>query len=231
MANDLHKEHRKRVRKEFLEHGFTDDIPSHKLLETLLFFSIPRIDTNETAHRLLNEFGTVADVLEADTSELLKVDGVGENTAMLIKLILPLLKRYKNDKGSVKPKFNDSDGICEYAIIRYFGETKEVFSVMSFGNDGQMLGFDKLNEGDTTTVSVPIREVVKVALKRKAACVVIVHNHVGTNALPSTNDVEMTIDLKSVLNQMGIKLIDHVIIANDDAVSMNQTEKLRCIFE
>lgn len=231
MANDLHKEHRKRVRKEFLEHGFTDDIPSNKLLETLLFFSIPRMDTNETAHRLLNEFGTVADVFEADTSELLKVNGVGENTAMLIKLMLPLLKRYKNDKESVKPKFNDSDGICKYVINRYFGETEEVFSVMSFGSDGQMLGFDKLNEGDTTTVSVPIRKVVKAALKRKAACIVIIHNHVGSNALPSKNDIEMTLALKSVLNQMGIKLIDHVIVANGDAISMNQTKELRYILE
>ena len=63
MANDLHKEHRERMRKEFLEHGFADDVPKHKILEMLLFYSIPRKDTNEIAHLLLNEFGSISGVL------------------------------------------------------------------------------------------------------------------------------------------------------------------------
>ena len=93
MANDLHKQHRERVRKDFLENGFSDSTSAHKFLELLLFYCIPRKDTNEIAHLLLKEFGSLSGVLEAETSDLIKVKGIGENAAALIKLMLPLFRK------------------------------------------------------------------------------------------------------------------------------------------
>ncbi len=231
MSDNLHKEHRKRVRKAFLEHGFTDDTPSHKLLEMLLFYSIPQSDTNETAHRLLNEFESVAGVFEADINDLLKIQGIGENSAVLIKLMLPLLKRYQIDKSVLKFNFKNSDEVCKYVINKYFGFTNEVFMILSLNNDGRLIACDKLGEGDMSSVGVSVRDVVKIVLKRNAACVVLSHNHIGGYAFPSKCDVEMTKLLKSTLAQMGIRLIDHIIVANDDAVSMLQTPKYREIFK
>ena len=88
--SDIHKDHRKRVRKMFLQNGVPDNIPEHQLLEFLLFHTIPRKDTNPLAHRILDAFGgSLANVLEAPYSELMKVEGVTETTAGLIKFILP----------------------------------------------------------------------------------------------------------------------------------------------
>ncbi len=230
MSNDLHKKHRERVKKDFLEHGLPDDIPSHKILEFLLFYSIPRKDTNEIAHLLLMEFGSLAGVLEAEISELMKVKGVGENTAILLKLMLPLLKKYQNDKSNVKPKFKDSDSVCKYLINKYFGCKVEVFTVMSFSSDGKLIACDKISEGDVTSVGVSIRTIVQVVLKRNAACVVLAHNHLSEDALPSDADVEMTKVLRTTLERMGVSLIDHVIVVTGDAISMIQTPKYRKIF-
>ena len=210
MSSNLHKEHRERVRKEFLEHGFADDVAPHKLLEMLLFFSIPRKDTNEIAHLLLKEFGSVSGVFEAETTDLMKVNGIGENSAALIKLILPLLRRYQSEKVSLKHKYSNMDEICDFLIKKYFGYKSEVFMVTSFDNDGYMISCDKIGEGDVSSVGVSVRDVVQVVLKRNAACVVISHNHTSGNALPSSADIEMTKALKITLQQMGVKLLDHV---------------------
>ncbi len=231
MPANLHKKHRDRVRKEFLEHGFPDDVAPHKLLEMLLFFSIPRKDTNEIAHLLLEEFGSVSGVFEAETTDLLKVDGIGENSAALIKLILPLLRKYQSEKSSVKHKYTNMDEICDFLIKKYFGYKSEVFMVTSFDNDGYMISCDKLSEGDMSSVGVSIREIVQVVLKRNAACVVISHNHTSGNALPSDADIEMTKSLKITLQQMGVKLLDHIIVVTDDCVSMLQSRKFRDIFD
>ena len=230
MANDLHKEHRERMRKEFLEHGFADDVPPHKILEMLLFFAIPRKDTNETAHLLLKEFGSISGVLKAEITDLQKVEGVGENTAILIKLMLPLFKKYQSEKVATKLKFTNMDDICNFIIKKYFGYKNEVFMVTSFDNDGNLIACDKVVEGDVSSVGVSVRDVVKIVLKRNAACVIISHNHISGNALPSDADIEMTKSIKMTLQQMGVKLLDHIIVVQDDCISMLQSRKYREIF-
>lgn len=230
MSANLHEEHRKRVRKEFLEHGFNDDVAAHKLLEMLLFFSIPRRDTNEIAHLLLDEFGSISGVFEAEISDLLKVKGIGENSAALIKLILPLLRRYQSEKVSLKHKYTNMDEIFDFLIKKYFGYKSEVFMVTCFDNDGYMISCDKIGEGDMSSVGVSLREIVQVVLKRNAACVVISHNHTSGNALPSTADIEMTKSIKVALQHIGVKLLDHVIVVADDCVSMAQSRNFKDIF-
>lgn len=231
MSEDLHKEHRKRVRKEFIEHGFSDSTPPHKILELLLFYSIPRKDTNEIAHRLLNEFGSFSGILEADISDLMKVKGIGESSAVLIKLILPILRRYQCEKTAPTEKFENMDQICDYVIKKHFGYKSEIFMVTSFDNEGQLIACDKVGEGDVSSVGVSIREVVQVVLKRNSACVVLSHNHTSGLALPSKADIEMTQSLKTTLQQMGVKLLDHIIVVDNDCVSMLQSRNYREVLE
>lgn len=230
MSANLHKEHRERVRKEFLEHGFADDVAEHKLLEMLLFFSIPRKDTNEVAHLLLKEFGSIPGVFEAETSDLMKVQGIGEHSAALIKLMLPLLRRYQSEKTAGKHKYTNMDEICNFLIKKYFGYKSEVFMVTCFDNDGYMISCDKIGEGDMSSVGVSIREVLQVVLKRNAAFAVISHNHTSGNALPSVADIEMTKSIKIALQQIGVKLLDHVIVVPNDCVSLAQSREFKDIF-
>ncbi len=230
MAENLHENHRDRVRKGFLANGFDIDTPPHKILEMLLFYSIPRKDTNEIAHRLLNEFGSLSAVLEAPPSALMKIEGVGERTVALLKLIMPIARRYLVEKTDIKEMGSMND-ICDYISARHFGYDREVFCVTSLNNAGKILAFDKICEGDIAVVGVPLRDVIETILKRKATAAIISHNHPSGSAVPSIEDVEATKLVARALSTIGVRLLDHIIVVPDDYVSMVQSKQFFSIFK
>ena len=230
---NIHDGHRERVRQEFLANGFTDSTPPHKILEMLLFFGKPRGDTNEVAHNLLNEFGSLSAVFEAKPEELMKVDGVGENIAALMKLMPYVMRSYMECK---KPNLGsnnafDFDSIYSYIEKKYIGYTDEVFAITTFNNRGGFLGFDILAEGDNSEVKISIRKVIETVIKRNAAYAIISHNHPGGMAMPSHSDIEMTEKINTTLKSIGVNLIDHVIVVEDDYVSLRQSQAYSYLFK
>ena len=123
MGEGVHDGHRERVKQEFLKNGFNESTPAHKIIEMLLFYSIPRKDTNEIAHELLNRFGSVSGILDAPAERLTEVKGVTLNTAALIKLIIPIARRYSLEKGTKTENYSTLDEVCRYLMQRYFGYT------------------------------------------------------------------------------------------------------------
>ena len=116
MADNIHKNHRERVRKEFLEQGFNMNTPKHKIIEMLLFYGIPQKDTNEIAHNLIEHFGSIEALLEADADELKNIKGIGENCVALIKLVQFISEYYLDEKNKYKKHFEDLDEICELIV-------------------------------------------------------------------------------------------------------------------
>lgn len=231
MSDNLHKDHRERVRKEFLAHGFNEDTPPHKVLELLLFFSIPRKDTNEIAHELLNHFGSLANILDAPANELKKIKGVGDNTVALFKLIGPLTRMYYSENIQKRKKYNNLDEICEFVLKKYIGYNVEVFAITSFNHRGERLGFDIVNKGDVNSVGVSVREIVETVIKRNGSSVILSHNHPGGFAVPSKADLELTQKANIALANLGIKLIDHFLIADGECVSLYQSKDYNYIFK
>lgn len=230
MANDLHNKHRERVRKEFLTDGFSENSSEHKLLEMLLYFAIPRKDTNEIAHLLIKRFGTLSGVLEAPAKELMKIDGVGENTAMLLKLMIPVTKKYMASKTQKVNVFDNMDSICGFLTEKYIGFDVETFAVTTFNSRGAVVGFDILAQGDCVTVNVSVRNILEIILRNKAVCAVISHNHPGGTAMPSAADIETTKQIAETLKNIDVRLLDHIILCDDDYVSLAQSAKYRYIF-
>lgn len=226
-----HEGHRKRVLIDFLERGFGDSTPPHKIIEMLLFFSIPRKDTNDLAHELVDRFGSISGILDAPEQELLKIKGITLNTVALFKLILPLTRIYRTEKQSNRNKFSSMDEICQFLLAKYIGYTTEVVSVTSFDSSGRMLGFDILGEGSVTAVGISNRRIAEIVLTRNAACAVMAHNHPGGLALPSREDITATETVAETLKRLNIVLLDHIIIAGDDYVSLAQSKNYRYIFE
>lgn len=230
MSYNPHKDHRKRVRDEFLENGFNQETSEHKMLEFLLFYSIPRKDTNELAHLLIDTFGSLEAVLEAPVDQLLKVEGVGENTAALIKLILPIASRYTVRKMGNTKQFTSIDQLGEFLIAKYIGFTKETFAITSLNAKGKFLGFDILSVGDATSVELSVRRVLETVIKRNPACVVMSHNHPAGSAVPSRDDIRLTANISDTLENINVKLLDHIIVCNNDYVSMAQSKEFNYIF-
>ena len=231
MPDGIHDGHRQRVIEEFLAHGFDIDTPPHKIVEMLLFFSIPRKDTNEMAHELVNRFGTIEALIEARPEDIMSVKGAGGSTAALLKFIHFISNYYINEKRKDVKSFNNFDEICRYLLDKYLGFNKEVIAITTLDNRGKFLGFDIIGEGDIASVGISVRQIIEVVIKRNAAAVVISHNHPGGTALPSSADISATKTIFDALERIDVKLLDHIIIADNDYVSLVQSHQYGYVFK
>ena len=230
MTENLHDGHRKRVKEKFEQHGFDENTPEHEVLEMLLFYSIPRRDTNTIAHNLINRFGSLCGVLEAPKEDLVEIDGISGNSALLIKLMLPIAHIYSSKKCNCQKCFKSIEQIGDFLLNKYFAYTDEVFSVISVDASGKLLGYDVVERGNLRTVGIPIRKLVETVIKRKSPCIIIAHNHPSGIALPSEYDVKTTIEIMQAMSHIDVKLLDHFIIVDGDYVSMAQSRRYDDIF-
>ena len=214
----LHDGHRQRKKQRFLQHGL-DSFADHEVLELLLFYAIPRRDTNETAHRLLEHFGTLKAVLTASVEELQKVEGVGESAAAFLHLLQAVGYRALRTAGD-DTILNSVDSAGAYFQKLLRGERREVLYQVCLDAKGKVLSHKRLSSGTVSMAPVNVREVVENALYTDASGVLLAHNHPSGIALPSEDDRQITMQIRQALGTMGIELVDHIIVADNDFVSM-----------
>lgn len=214
----LHDGHRQRLIQRFLEEDL-DNFEPHNVLELLLFYAIPRKDTNELAHVLMDTFGSLKGVFDAPYEELIKVPGIGPNTAALLKLVPSLTRTYySSDARSIILDTSEKSG--EYFLPYYIGQTEEVVRLACLDAGGKVISNQILHRGSANAAEVNIRKIVNIALRNNAMGVILAHNHPGGLPLPSEEDVATTKSIREALIPMGILLMDHIIVAGQDYVSM-----------
>lgn len=216
-----HKGHRERMKKRFLEHG-AEGLEDHNLLEILLFFALPRVDTNLLAHDLLEYFGSIDAVMEATPEELMAVAGVGVNVATLIKLIPAIGQRYLASKNAVGSILSNTEDAGHFLLPRFLGRRDETVLLVCLDTKMKAMSCRTVASGDVSTAHISVRKVVELALAQNAPFVMLAHNHVNGLALPSAEDIETTRHLKNALALVGVTLIDHIIVAGDDFVSLKE---------
>ncbi|MEF9852500.1 MAG: DNA repair protein RadC [Hydrogenoanaerobacterium sp.] len=214
-----HAGHRKRLRERFIKNGL-DNFEKHNVLELLLFNSVPRQDTNELAHRLMEEFGSLSGVFDAPVEELMKLDGIGENSAVLIKLIPAISKVYLDDKNTIGTLVRSTDESINFLLPKFIGETTELIYLLCLDNKSKVLGCPLMCRGDISSVNFTPRSVVEAAIKLGATSVILAHNHPRGLALPSKDDINTTNQLITTLTSVNIRFLDHIIVAGDEAVSL-----------
>ena len=220
--SELHKDHRKRLKERFLSEGL-DNFTQIQALELLLFYCIPRRDTNPIAHRLLKRFGSFSRVLEATAEELKLVEGIGDETATFLRLI-PELTRYYQVNCAQRVEILNSVEKCGRYLLPYFANRRvETVFLLCLDAKCKVLSCREVGEGSINSAGVPIRRVVELALAEGATSVVLSHNHPSGIALPSREDVMTTQRLAGALEAVEITLADHIVVADDDFVSMGQS--------
>lgn len=222
----IHDGHRKRMRDRFRKEGL-DGFADHEALELLLFYARARGDVNPLAHRLLEVFGSFNGVLEAHPEQLMAVDGVGEETATMLSLIVPLFRRYQEglcEAGSYLVNRATAEKYCKALMA---GLRRERLYVISLAPNRKVIGRRVVGEGSLLEVPAYPRVVVEAALNHNAFGVILCHNHPGGEAVPSRDDVDVTNLIEAVLGHMGIRLVDHIIVAGDEAYSMSLHGHLR----
>lgn len=215
----VHNGHRQRMKERFLKHGL-ESFCDHEILELLLYYCVPQYDTNELAHRLINHFGSLLQVINAPVEELEKVEGVGPGVATY----LALLKATHRHLGIAQARENELmqtiDAYIAYLQKFFVGMDHEVVYLLCLDAKGMVIDCYLVSEGGISSVNVSTRKVVQIALSSKAATVVLAHNHPGGLALPSEFDYQTTKLLSQALYLTGVMLYDHVVLSDRDYLSM-----------
>lgn len=218
----IHDGHRQRLKERFLTEGL-DHFDELYVLELLLFYCIPRKDTNPIAHRLLDHFGSLTAVFDATVEELQKVPGISKNTATFLTLI-PQTGRYYQVKRSEPGDILTTIEQCgKYLVPYFYGRENETVFLLCLDAKCKVLGCKMVGEGSVNSASVPIRRVVEIALNTNATTVVLAHNHPSGLAFPSADDIQTTLRVAKAMEAVEITLADHIVVADNDFVSMLQS--------
>lgn len=218
----VHIGHRQRLKEKFLVHGL-DSLHDINVLELVLFYAIPRQDTNPIAHRLLDTFGSLAAVFDASADELMQRGGLSQNAATLIKLVPAAARRQQISRASFDTILDTTRRCGDYLVPFFFGETEEVVYLLGLDAKCKALGCVKLFSGTVNYANLSIRRVVETALNMKATSVVLAHNHTSGIAVPSQEDIHTTKSVAHALDLVGVLLADHIVVADGDYVSMAES--------
>ena len=222
----IHDGHRQRMKKRFLDYGL-DNFDDVNVLELLLFYAQPRQDTNELAHALMGRFGSLSAVLEASAADLRTVDGIGDNAAALLGLIPAMSRRYMIGKTPADEPVNDPASAGRYFIPRFMYETEEVVLALLLDARKQPILCREISRGVVNAAEINARKMAELCLERKASAVILAHNHLSGVALPSAEDETATARLSRALRLIGVELVDHIVVAGCEYVSMRESGLMR----
>ena len=215
----MHDGHRDRMKKRFLEEGL-DHFTEVQVLELLLFFCIPRKDTNPVAHELLDRFGNLAQVMDASVEDLAKVPGMGGNAALFLRLVTEAGRYYQVNKATQTRVLPTMESCAEYLVSHFYGRTLETVFLLCLDAKCKVLCCKEVGEGGVNSTGISVRKIVETALGVHASTVVLAHNHPSGVAIPSAEDVQTTKRIAMALDAVDVVLADHIIVADGDYVSL-----------
>ena len=211
---NVHEGHRARLKARFLREDI-DGFDEHTMIELLLYFGVPYKDTNIIAHRLLEHFGSLSNILDAPYEQLLEMEGVGENTATLLKLIPSIARVYLEQKEDLSGALDNIDKLGRMLVSRYRGVAKETVYLVLLDNAYRLISIECVYEGSVNSAQISTRALVERAIRANAAMVVLAHNHPSGLAIPSSEDIHTTSLLSGVFDGIGAPMLEHVLVAGE----------------
>ena len=221
----LHANHRQRVRNRYFQQGL-EGMEDHQVLEMLLFYSIPRRDTNELAHMLLNVFGSFANVFDAPVDLLTQVPGVGRETAYFIKLFPAIWSRYRM---SAVAEVRSITGRAEMEKIMrpmFTDPQQEQLCCVFLDGGGRILKKSVYNGGSHRYIEANVPEILRDVIMSHADCIAVAHSHPSGYAAPSTEDIRGTLVLAEKLKLLNVRLLDHMIVAANEVYFLSSCNKI-----
>lgn len=226
---NIHDGHRERMRNKYINKGI-DIFEQHEILEMLLFYAIPRKNTNDIAHELLEACGSLSAVFDAPIDILMK-HGLSYNAAVLLHMIPDLSRVYQSDKFDNEEKQITDDNIGEKMVRLFAGKTEEVVYALFLDAKGKELYSGIVSKGGASFAPIYAKDLVSISARCNAVSVIIAHNHPSGIAFPSKADVEATADIADALETIGVRLADHIIVADRDYISLASTPHFARLFE
>ncbi len=228
-TDHAHEGHRQRMKERFLHEGIMG-FSGHEVLEMLLYYAIPYRNTNDLGHRLEDSFGGLSKVLEANYQDLIKIDGVTPHVATLVTLCGQLARRYQREQYAMGTILYDVHSIGKFLLPWFSGAKDESVVLMSLDNRHKVLNTTRVFEGSVNSTQFNIRNAVYQVLRDNATMVVMAHNHPVGHAFPSNADLDTTRRYAEALKALNIRLLDHLVISDDDFVSIADSQLLPDVF-
>lgn len=213
--------HRNRLRTRFATAG-ADGLLDYELVELLLTYSIPRRDTKPIAKALLKRFKNLQGILDAETPELMEVNGIGKETALFIKILKGIITRYHREHLQQNPKYRSPADVVDYLKTEMGGLKDEQFRCLFLNNQNELISEDIIQTGTVDQAVVYPRKILEKALHYKATAVILVHNHPGGGLNPSKSDIDLTRKIKDAAAGIGLKVHDHILVTRNGYFSMHE---------
>ncbi|MBE6549902.1 MAG: hypothetical protein E7670_05695 [Ruminococcaceae bacterium] len=210
----MHSGHRQRFKTKFRKGTHLED---HELLELALYYAIPRSDTNAIAHMLIKRFGSLRGVFSASEAELCAIEGIGENTALFLRVIGAIISRILFNACNKKKLLSSDEELEAFLCALFFATPFEETHVILFDKKNRFILNECIGKGDAIGSPVNLRKILSLAKENNAKSIIIAHNHINGLPLPSERDEEITRTLSMALESNGIHLIEHYVVANDKA--------------
>lgn len=209
---NIHAGHRLHLKDRFLKEGL-DHFQDHNILEFVLFYAIPRRDTNVIAHHLLNRFGSLSAVFDASVEDLTSIDGIGEHAAILIKSYPAVSKCYYRSRFTPGVKLKNYYDMGQELVLHFSGRENEELLALFYDNSLTACGSETIVTGNLNSLAFSFRRLADAAVYHRAAYLVLAHNHPHGTPIASSEDLNTTATLRRFLIDMNVTLIDHFIIA------------------
>ena len=226
---NVHEGHRERMRNKYVNKGI-EVFEQHEILEMLLFYAIPRKNTNDIAHRLLEACGSLSAVFDAPI-DILMQQGLSYNAAVLLHMIPDLSRAYQSDKFDIEEKIITDENIGKKMVHLFAGKNEECVYAFFLDAKGKEKYSGIISKGDASSAPLFSKDIVSIAARCKAVTVIIAHNHPSGVAFPSRADLEATADIADALDTIGIHLADHIIVADRDYISLSSTPPFSRMFD
>ncbi len=213
--------HRRRLRERFMAADL-GHLPDYELLELLLFFAIPRVDTKPLAKDLLARFGSLGAVLAADPERLGEFDRLNLPAAVLLRAVRDAGLRLGRAEVFERPLLTSWDALLDYLTAAMAHDANECFRVVFLNRRNEVIADEVQQRGTVDHTPAYPREVIKRALDLGATALVLAHNHPSGDPMPSRGDIDMTREIKQAADLLGIVLHDHVVISREGHASFKQ---------
>ena len=211
--------HRDRLREKFRTNG-AQALADYELLELLLFRSIPRRDIKPLAKELLNEFGSLAEILGASPTRLASFKGLGKMVISDLKLIHAAAITMTAENIRDRTLLGSWSAVLDYCRTAMAFSEIEQFRILFLDKKNFLIADEVQQTGTVDHTPVYPREVAKRALELSATAILLVHNHPSGDPTPSTADIEMTKTIMDTLTPLGVTVHDHIIIAREGHASL-----------
>lgn len=218
MTNSENHGHRKRLRERFRQVGL-DGLHDYEMFELLLSFVIPQRDLKPLAKTLIKQFKTPGGVLSASVEDLMTVNGLGERSAALLKLVKELGEVYLAEKIFDHDVLSSPAAVRDFCRMKLGGNEREAFMVIFVNPKNYVINYQVLQQGTVDHATVYPREIISAALRYLATGIILVHNHPSGECTPSKADLKITAAVVKAAATIDLRVLDHLIVSRGNYLS------------